>query len=167
MQSFLWKSQASLKKSSKSVKMRFMRTSVTSICKFRWPRWPYTCTLANKLDACQRRLLYSLFPITRNAEEDIYDFFSRRHCAAARLANSSGKWSSLWAQDVLSWHDHVHRKHDPNVWSHHILSWRGNDWLNLQRLWHSAIGESRTRTRAGRGPVYRRWDEGVEYLISH
>jgi len=157
----------SLKNASKETKLRFLHTCVCSISKFRWPRWPFTRTLADKLDACQRRFLYHLFPTSPYPQELMQDFFPRRHRAASRLACASGKWSELWAKDVLSWQAHVQRRHDTNVWSPQILGWRGQEWLSIQRMWNSALGESRTNTRVYRGHVHRRWEEGVEYIISH
>ena len=157
----------SLKNASKETKIRFLRTCVCSISKFRWPRWPFTRTLADKLDACQRRFLYNLFPMSPYPHEMMQDFFARRHRAASRLACSSGKWSKLWARDVLSWHAHVQRGHDTHAWSPHVLNWRGHNWLRTQRLWNSAVGESRTNTRAYRGHVHRRWQDGVEFIASH
>lgn len=157
----------SLQKASKETKLRFLCTSVRSISKFRWTRWPYTRTLADKLDACQRRFLYHLFPLSPHPQESMQDFFPRRHRAASRLACSSGKWSELWAEDVLRWHAHIHRKHDANSWSPCILAWRGHEWLSMQRMWNSAFGESRTNTRVHRRHVHRCWEEGLEYIVSH
>ena len=155
-----------LRTSSMATKLRFLRSCICTIAKFRWARWPYTVTLASKLDASQRRFLYSLFPISPASNESLEDFFARRHRTAARLASSTGKWSDMWAADLSSWHSHVVRAHDTHAWSPHILKWRGHDWLRLQRLWHSSVGESRTNTRAYRGCVHRRWEEGLEHITS-
>ena len=156
-----------LHKSSKAVKLKFLRTCVCTVARFRWSRWPFTRTNADKLDALQRRFLYSLFPMSPRSHEPIQDFYTRRHRAASIIAGSSGKWSQLWASDLNNWDAHVHRKHDPHAWSHHLLSWRGSEWINFQRFWNSAVGESRTNTRVFRGAVHRRWEEGLVNARHH
>ena len=150
-----------LRRSGKAAKLRFLDSSVRSIARFRWPRWPFTRELADKLDACQRKFLYALFPVQPRLDEQIDEFFARRHRAASRLASASGRWSTIWLGDLRKWHAHVQRKHDPHTWSHHLLDWKGHQWLTLQRLWNSARGESRTGTRVSRGKPRRRWEEGL------
>ena len=81
-----------------------------------------------------------------------------------RLASTAGKWSSLWSADLINWHAHIERRHDTNAWSPHLLAWRGQDWLSMQRLLNSAFGESRTNTRIYRGKVHRRWEDGLERI---
>ena len=154
-----------LLKSSKAAKLRFLKSSVVSISRFRWSRWPYTRTTAAKLDAVQRRFLYSLFPVRPHRDEPLQEFFERRHRVAGRLATSTGRWSELWATDMTNWHAHVNRGHDENAWSLRILNWKNHDWLSLQRLLHSAFGEPRTNTGIARGKVHRRWEEGIEKII--
>jgi hypothetical protein len=157
----------SLQNTSQGTKLRFLSTCVASVSKFRWARWPFTRNLADKLDACQRRFLYHLFPMSPYPHELVHDFYTRRHLAASRIACSSGKWSELWAHDICTWHAHIQRRHDMHAWSPHMLSWRGRSWLGIRRLWNSAAGESRTNTRAYRGHVHRRWEDGLEYIVSH
>lgn len=161
---FFGNMRPSLQRASRETKLRFLDSCVCSISKCRWARWPYTRTLADKLDACQRRFLYQLFPTSRHNGESLHEFFPRRHRSASRIAASSGKWSKLWTRDLHRWDAHVKRQHDINAWSHHILSWRGQDWIGLQRLWNSSFGESRTNTRAFRGHVHRRWENGLQHV---
>ena len=108
--------------------------------------------------------VYKLFPSSPHTDERIEDFFARRHRAASHQARSSGRWSGLWVNDLQSWHAHVERRHDSCAWSPIILNWRDHQWLSLRRLWNSALGESRTNTRAFRGHVHRRWQEGLEII---
>ena len=108
------------------------------------------------------QFLYQLFPISPYKKEPMHEFFSRRHRAAYRLTGSSGKWSKLWRQDLLGWQAHMKRQYDVHVWKPYLLSWKGGDWLGIQRLLNSAFGESRTNTRAYRGHVHRRWEDGLE-----
>ena len=153
-----------LRSSSKATKIRFLQTCVRSISQFRWSRWPFTPTLAKKLDACQRRFLYPLFPVRPRLHETLQEFYTRRHRATSRLANTSGKWSRSWASDLAKWHARLERGHDNYTWSLHILQWRGGFWLEVQRLLHSARGESRTKTRLSRGKPSMRWEEGLRMV---
>ena len=148
------------------MKLRFLNTCVCTVARFRWSRWPYTKVLADRLDSIQRRCIYSLFPLRRLPHEELTDFFSRRHRTAARNLGPTGKWSRLWESDLINCKAHVDRKHDPDSWSPHLLSWMGHHWLSLRRLWHSAFGESRTNTRIFRGHVHRRWEEGLKIAKS-
>ena len=153
-----------LRRSSKSVKLRFLKSCVCTIPRFRWSRWPFTRTVAQNLDALQRKFSYSLFP--PHIDEPLQEFYVRRHVVAGRLASSVGKWSKLWASDVSKWHAHVNRKHDALAWSPMLLGWRGHQWLGMQRLFSSFFGESRTNTRVLRGVPHRRWEEGFQLAQS-
>ena len=108
--SFFCNFRPGLQKSSKAVKLRFLRTCVCTVASFRWSRWPFTRTNADKLDALQRRFLYLLFPVRPCSHEPIQDFYTRRHPAASQIASSSGKWSQLWASDLQNWDADVHRQ---------------------------------------------------------
>ena len=115
-----------------------------------------------KADSHQRMFIYRLCPIFPQTDEPMYCFYRRRHLAANRLAEQVGKWIGLWAADLVKWRAHAERGHDLHAWSPKLLRWNGGSWLCLQRLWNSASGESRTNTRALRGYVHQRWEEGVE-----
>ena len=164
--SFWGNASKGLLKSSRAAKLRFLCTSMCTIARFRCSRWPYTRSLAKRLDAEQRRYLYRLFPVKPHPGETIDNFYHRRHLTTCRLAQRVGKWSEMWASDVVKWRDHVRRGHDIHAWSPKLLLWSGQGWPGLQRLWHSAFGESRTKTRALRGCVHRRWEEGVHTAIA-
>ena len=96
------------------------------------------------------------------AEGEPWDVFcQRRHTTTGVKASKYGRWSQKWAAGIVSWAAHVERKHDNKVWSHVLLSWHGDDWLQMQRLVASSGAESRTRTRSVHGKVHRRWEEGL------
>ena len=153
-----------LKQSSKAAKFRFLTQSISTIARFRWSRWPYSSTTANKLDSCQRRFLIHLFDINPGRCATVGDFYLRRHQAAERLAATMGKWSAHWVADLRSWASHVQRGHDGQNWSSPILAWRDAEWMQQRRFSQSAAGESRTNTRAIRGGVRKRWQESFRDL---
>ena len=63
-----------LQRSSKAVKLRFLRSCVAAIPRFRWSRWLFTAALSEKLDACQRRFLYNLFPVRPRSDGSLDTF---------------------------------------------------------------------------------------------
>ena len=144
--------------SSNAAKFRFLRSSVQTVASLRWARWPYQARYAKRLDSIQRKMLASLFGIKPSAQEPYDAFVQRRHIQAGHL----GRWSAGWGSSVVSWHDHLLRRHDPKVWSPVLLDWHDTSWLSLQGLMHSVGLESRTRTRAYRGKVHRRWQESLD-----
>ena len=153
---------AGLAASSTKAKMRFLHSSVSSIPSFRWARWPYQDTYKTSLDSIQRHMIGILMGWRPAPEETFATFSQRRRRLSGRLAAKHGKWSSSWASKVKSWGDHTHRNHDAATWSSALLQFHGDDWLQQQRALSSGIAESRTNTRAYRGKVHRRWQEGYE-----
>ena len=151
----------SLRSSSFTVKTRLLTTSVAAIGRFRWSRWPWQVTYAKKLDQIQTHMISLLFPVHHLEHGTVDEFFRRRSLAAGRLATKVGRWSSMWAASVRSWHDHVARAHDANTWSPYIYNHHARDWLAERRVQNSRSGElNRTNTRLKRAKVCRRFFEG-------
>ena len=69
-------------------------------------------------------------------------------------------------QRVLAWEAHLDRPRNCDSWASLLQGYRGEAWLEEQRLLHSRTGESRTRTRAIRY-VATRWHDGVAYAKAH
>ena len=153
---------AGVKGSRTKAKMRFLRSSVSSIPSFRWARWPFQATYQKALDSIQRHMIGILMGWRPAPHEPFEQFRRRRHNISSRLAARHGKWGSAWAKDVSTWGDHVCRNHDSAAWSHALLTFHSEDWLVQQRLASSGLGESRTNTRAFHGKVQRRWHEGFK-----
>ena len=151
---------AGLMAASKKAKMRFLRSSVSSIPSFRWARWPYQDSYASTLDSIQRHMIGILMGWRPSIDESFEAFRHRRHRLSSELAAEHREWSTSWATKVRTWGEHVNRNHDPLTWSASLLCFHGEDWLQQQRVRWSAPGESRTNTRAGRSKVHRRWHEG-------
>ena len=95
----------------------------------------------------------------------------RRNRAAASLARRHGLWSAVWKKRVINWNDHLGRELNQNSWAAKTLSYHGKEWLQERRRMH-ATGSScsvlagRTRTRASKGIVHRRWHDGVDVAKS-
>ena len=162
LRSFFANLDLGLRKASPTAKMRFLSACILPIARARWSRWPYQATYADRLDRMQRKMLSCLFGIRPREDEPIDAFQERRRQESSAMARGMGLWSSEWARSVCNWASHVDRDHDPFTWSKPLLGWRDSNWLFLRRLMNSAINESRTRTRAGRGKIHRRWADGLD-----
>jgi hypothetical protein len=153
---------AGILRAPKAAKYKFVTSCVRTIASFRWSRWPFAKSYAIKLDSLQRKFLTSVMQVKPNSGEPYDAFVQRRHIIGGHLASACGRWSHAWARSVISWDAHVQRAHDDGAWSHVLRDWRSGQWLILRRLLHSALGESRTRSRTNRGRVQQRWSAGVQ-----
>ena len=159
---FFGNMSSGLSSSSEKAKMRFLKTCVASIPAFRWSRWAFQQTYASRMDSIQRKMVSVLFEIRPQPTEEWDEFHKRRRRVSGRIADKSGRWSRLWARSVCTWRDHVQRNHDRSAWSAPLLAWHDQEWLHMQRVMASTShNESRTRTRACRGKVHRRWEDGA------
>ena len=155
----------SMKRCSRHTKLRFLESSIKSLGRFRWSRWPYQRTYGKLLDHTQSHMLSLLFPTESIPGEAPCDYFRRRSLHAGRLAASCGRWSHSWADSVKTWHAHVMR--DNRSWSKAIYEFHDSNWLMEQRsAWSYASNRHRTQTRAVRGCPAKRYDEGLEEALS-
>ena len=159
--SFFGNLSAGLLAAPEKTKLRFLNSCIASIPAFRWPRWPYQDTYAERLDSTQRHMIAVLMQCKPRAEETFENFATRRRMYCGRIASKHGRWSKLWAKGLCDWSAHVNRRHDPGAWSHHLCAWHDSSWIKAQRLRESSGNESRTRTRSYRGKVHKRWAESV------
>ena len=160
--SFFGNLSKGVKHASAAAKFRFMRSSIQTIAQFRWSRWPYQKSYAQRLDAAQRKMLGALFDVRPSQGEPYDAFVERRHRETGHFASKCGRRSAAWAQGIISWNEHLRRGHDHGAWSPKLLDWHDTSWLALQRLFNSSGVESRTRTRAYRGAVHKRWQESLD-----
>ena len=159
--------------------LQFFDQHLLPVAAYRFSGWPHQKVVSRQLDQLQARLLTLLMPSTMSSGETPAQFVQRRARTARAYIEPHGKWSSVWAKRVLSWQGHLERKGRPHVWAFELLGVRNAYWLQLQRArfapttstarrpWTALAG--RTGTRAGRGSVATRWDEGVQnaYEIQH
>ena len=143
-------------------RLLFLQSSVLPIFRYKFSRWPWSKTIAGKLDAAQTHMIALLNPLPRWTGESDQDFLTRRSLAAGRLATSSGRWSHHWASAVCSWEAHVNRAHDPKAWSKAVYSYRGASWLQQRRAEFSSGQTSRTNTRSLHARVAARCEESLE-----
>ena len=152
-----------LLKASLVKRMSFLKASVLPIFGYKFSRWPWSKTIAGKLDAAQTHMIALLHPLSRQSGEDDQTYFTRRSLTAGRLATASGRWSHHWALAMQNWEAHVIRSHDPKAWSKPVYSHRGAEWLQIRRLTHSSGQTSRTNTRSLHARVAARFEESLAY----
>ena len=131
------------------------------IFSYRFSRWPWTKTIADRLDSAQSHMVSLLNPVCPKPGETEQNFFTRRRLIAGRLATSSGRWSHYWAQAICKWQRHVLRGHDPKSWSLPVYKHHGAAWLAERRLENSHGQISRTGTRCIRAKVAKRFEESL------
>jgi hypothetical protein len=152
---------------------RIVNRYLLPLLSYRWILWPFSKTLALRIDALHARLLAALIPSAPLPTEDVASFHCRRCREAGRIASRSrtGAWSHMWAKGVIKWHGHIVRNSSGKQWSSHILKWRDDAFLQKQRkqfvpkstcrssAFTLEAGRTNTRYRAGPPPV--RWTDGV------
>ena len=140
-------------------RMRLLLRGVLPILDFRCSRWPPQATIANELDAMQRKMVATLLRLTPLPDEDAAQFVRRRGRAAHHLCTSNGWWSHRWFRRALAWDAHVRRGHNPMAWSTHLVDFKGATYLAQRRAFH----QGRTATRTSSGFVSRRWHDGIAF----
>ena len=150
-----------------SSKLGLLGRAVLPIATHRMSRWPYQLHAAKRIDRTQTKMIRALMREQFQPGDDFASFAARRNRVAAGVARRRGQWSSVWRKRVVDWDAHLQRERNQNSWAAKALKYHGKVWLQEQRRIH-AVGEhssvhaGRTRTRASRGIVHRRWHDGVE-----
>ena len=100
-------------------------------------------------------------------DEDINTFIRRRHRSSSNVCNAMGNWSTVWAERVTNWHDHVARGINYGHPVARLLKHQDAAWLVGQRLrtrptarYSLRSGELGRRLCAGRPQP--RWDESIQ-----
>ena len=142
-------------------KVSLMRRTVEPILRFHVTGWPFNLTRAKQIDSLQAAMVAKFIRLTPTPTESASEFFNRRSMHAARMIGREKRWSVLWANGIVSWHEHVLRH--PELSAHQLLKFKSESWLQIARttmfLSSSSTG---TNTRASRGKPCTRWETGVE-----
>ena len=135
------------------------------------------------MNQLQRRIFGGALGIRKLPDEDAAEFNRNRNRAVRCYCERHGWWSRRWFQQAVKWDDHLSR--DWAVQAQHyeagvdaqqcqtqfsfaplLRSWHGADWLEAHTTWRIRKDlrvDKSTGLRAGRGPVSKRWHEGVLY----
>ena len=135
--------------------------SVQPLFEFQCARWPAQITYLNKLDTLQRKMIASAFGLCKSPAETM-EQHNRRSCRISAPYIKT-PWSHIWCRRMMTWRDHMARH--PTLWPARISAVQDSEWLQVRRILCGS--QSRfvgpTRTRATRGKVERRWQEGLEF----
>ena len=100
-------------------------------------------------------------------DEDINTYIRRRHRQASKVCDAMGNWSTVWAERVCAWHDHVVRGINYGHPVARILRHQDAAWLEGQRQWTRPAARYSLRSgelgrRASAGRPQPRWDESIQ-----
>lgn len=155
-----------LVRSSRQVKLRFLKTALRALLTWKWASWSYTNAFCERLDSLQRMCVSLLWPLEREFRESSEAFWDRQRRDSRALVRDVGVWSEEWGLAILSWDAHIKRNH-ADSWCLPILNFRNETWLATIRhafdiQWPS-LGRhrtSRTNSRCKRGGPPLKWGQG-------
>jgi hypothetical protein len=141
------------------------------ILRHRCSRWPPQKTIADKIDAIQRKMVTMMMHVPPLPTETPERYVQRKsNMAATVIRHFSMKWSQRWYESAVNWDDHCGR-HTRNLTTK-LKQWRCDSYLRSLRqpfvpqrprtdrgctIFAGRLG---TRPRQGRPPT--RWHEGVQ-----
>ena len=143
-------------------RLQSMQRTVTPVIEFRCSRWPFTLTLARRLDAVQRKMIAIILNVHMLSTETPESFVKCCGRLAASHQRQIGSWSRRWAKRVCDWNDHIRRDRNAACWSHMLLTVRSPDELAQRRQVHG-----RPQTRRFPGWCHARWTESVGSAAYH
>ena len=140
-----WKnvSTSETKKFAIRIRLAQIVRTVQPILVSRLSRYPFTVTMADKLDRLQRKMIAIAMGLRKGADEEPAQFIRRRGREAGVLQTSMGRWSRLWGHLVVGWAAHVERNTSKRSWSYKIIHIRNNEELAWRR---ADMGRPYTRT---------------------
>ncbi len=141
---------------------QLLNRSVRPVLFFRNTRWPWTRALADSQGRVQRKML-SYFVHAEPCVGETLDFWHRRRMRkVAYVTQSHGTWGMEHAKRVLDWSGHLKRERNSHSLAAALFLWHDHHWLQTRRLDPDiGSGQMRPGTRAGPGPVMKRWDEAL------
>ena len=145
------------------VKCQVLIRAVTPIFRYRCTRWPAQRAVAREFDGVQNKMLATLQRTPRLPGELAHEYVRRRNHLASHQAKSMGRWSEIWYERVVLWKEHLERERNAHSWPAQTLHFRGRTFLQQVRAFNSSTSAAagRTGTRALRGIVHARWQDGA------
>ena len=144
---------------------------------------PFSNTLRKEVDVLQRVIVANVTRLPKRETEHITSYLRRRARNSRETCTQLGWWSKAWAERTISWDEHIQRDFHrqqlyyvdgcrspllPTSWSwtSQLRFFHDGKWLKDRRqtVTRSAIHgttTTRTDTRAVRGRVHIRWEDGV------
>ena len=149
-------------------RLALLARTVSPQLDFRCSRWPPQKQIASELDSMQRKMTGALLRIQREPHESVEDYVRRRGRFAAKVCRQHGLWSARWFSRAAKWDAHLARSKNSRTWAARLRTYRGSEWLQERRRsfmprdsWASSSLAGRTDTRAYRGRIHMRWQDGI------
>ena len=103
--------------------------------------------------------------------EDTNTYIRRRHRQASKICSAAGNWSTVWAERVVSWQEHVARGINYGHPVAGLLRHQDAAWLVAQRLRTRPTARYSLRSgelgrRVCRSRPQPRWDESIQLAQS-
>ena len=138
---------------------------------FKCSRWPFQRTIADELDKTQRSMVEICVPCHILPHEDTNTYIRRRHRQASKICSAAGNWSTVWAERVVSWQEHVARGINYGHPVAGLLRHQDAAWLVAQRLRTRPTARYSLRSgelgrRVCRSRPQPRWDESIQLAQS-
>ena len=150
-----------------SSKLSLLTRTVTPVLMWRVSRWPWQQTTAIALDRIQNKMISIVLRVPRMPHESGEVYVRRSRRIVADHVFTVGKWSLMWAERVISWHEHVMRH---NSFAQVILSTMAESWLQSRRALYLSqtctLDAGRTGTRENQGRPQVRWLAGISLASS-
>ena len=156
----------------KGHRLQQIQRTLLPMIRYRWSRWPFYHDRAKNIDKLQREIIAHALMMKRQTGQEKKEYHIARMREAGKVAAKQGLWSTMWARDVVMWNRHCMRGHG-NAWPHHVILWRGPEWLDARRRDLARYGDGywTTDTRADERAPHTRWKDGVDkaevWLFDH
>ena len=141
----------------KQVLLSRLNVFVLPILSYRWVRWPYTKSLAKRIDILQRKMICIILGVRKLPHESPDAFRRRRGKMAAQTQRKAGLWSNVWGVRQEGWALHVKRNTANASWVA-----KCSLFMTVHDLqWRRACFSGRPHVRQCSGYICTRWYEGL------
>ena len=156
--------KAHFKKFGVSIRLARIKRLVFPVVSYRFVRWPFSKTRAARLDRVQSEMTAIVLGIRKLEGETPQAYAHRRNTHVRNAIPCTDRWSTVWAQRILSWHRHVLRNSMSACWVSKIWHIMTPESLELRRRDNSS-GRPNVRCIPGWGAL--RWTECIVRAKNH
>ena len=142
------------------LKLRRLTIFVFPVILYRFARWPFTSTLAGRIDRVHRSMISTCARIQMSAHETPCAYKRRKGKLAASIQREAGVWSEIWRERVVSWAGHLERNTASHSWTARLMNLMPPSELQHRRAHNS----NRPVVRKSPGYINSRWQESTELL---
>ena len=152
------------KKFGMSIRLARIKRLVFPVVSYRFVRWPFSRTRAARLDKIQTEMTAIVLGIRKLEGETPQAYAHRRNKEVRSAIPFLDRWSTVWAQRILSWYQHVDRNTMSACWVSNIWHVKTPEDLEKRRRDNSSRRPS-VRCVPGWGAL--RWTESISSAENH